>query len=234
MTVEIKNATVTWSSLLRKKDKDLKSRSFSIELPSDSPEIEKLRKDFEDLNQKAMAGFTKDKKVKPVDKYGNKLGKSLFTDNEYNPGFTRLEFSIFGTKEVEKELEDGTKKTVQEEELKRMYKNLDFMYRVNNDGKKEYYIDGTDKHWLVGGGDTVDIKCSLVASYLKAKNRVHIALKADDVKIVKTSYTGGGGNGGFITLSDENEEIETKVEKAKPAKDDSVTFTADELQELDI
>ena len=113
-----------------------------------------------------------------------------------------------------------------------MYKDLDFIYKVNNDGKKEFFIDGTTKHWVPNSGDVVDITCSLCASYYKSKNKVTIHLKADDVKIVKTSYQGGGSKSAFITL-DEDQDIETKVEKSKPVDEDA-TFTADELSELDI
>lgn len=231
MTVTIKNATVTWSNMLRKPSKDLLSREFCVELPSDSPEVEKLREQFKELEEKAKKAFTTDKKCKPASREKG-LGNSLFSDNDYNPGFTRLKFTIFNINDVEKTMEDGSKKKVREEKLSRIYKDLDFIYKVNNDGKKEFFIDGTTKHWVPNSEDVVDIVCSLCASYNKSDNRVTIRLKADDVKIVKTSYQGGGSKYVFITL-DEDQDIETKVENSKPVDEDA-TFTADELSELDI
>ena len=48
MTVKIKNATVTFSNMLNKLNKDLLSREFCIELPSESPEVKQLQTEFKE------------------------------------------------------------------------------------------------------------------------------------------------------------------------------------------
>ena len=239
MSVTISNATVTFSNMLNKKTKDMFSRYFCVELPTDSPEIQKLQKEFKELEEKAKVHFTEEqgKKVKNASSEKG-LGASLFSENEYNPNHTQLKFTIFNFNDVEKKLEDGTTKKERIEKLNSIYKNLDFCYRVNNDGKKEYTIGDTEKHWLPLSENIVDIKCSLVATYNKSDNRVSIKLKADEVKIVKASEFNGSKRSNYLTLSDEDEQVVEKVEKAKPAKSEKVEeeamFSSEELAELDV
>ncbi len=234
MSVTIKNAQVTWSNMLNKLDKKLLSREFCIELPSDSPEIKQLCEEFKMLEEKAKLAYTEQqgKKVKGASQEKG-LGAYLFSENDYNPGYTRLKFTIFNINDVEETLEDGSKVKKRVERLNPVYKNLDFCYKINNNGQKEYTIDGSTKHWLPLSENIVDIKCSLVASYNKTDNRVTIRLKADDVCIIKASDFNKGSGSGFITLSTENEEIEQRVEQVKPVET-SEQFTAEELSELDI
>lgn len=236
MSVTIKNAKVTFSNMRNKPNPKLLSREFCIELPSDSPEITALREQFKELENKAKLAYSEKegKKVKGASTEKG-LGEYLFSENEYNPGFTRLKFTIYNMRDVEDKKEDGSVIKRRVEKLAPMYKNLDFMYKINNNGQKEYMIPDKDIHWMPLSENIIDINCSLVASYNKTDNRVTIRLKADDVKIVQTSDFGGksGGSFGFLTLDDENEEIQTKVEKKEPVKEEEM-FTAEELAGLEV
>lgn len=235
MSVTIKNAKVVFSNMKNKPNPKLLSREFSIELPSDSPEIETLRTQFKELENKAKLAYSEKegKKVKGASTEKG-LGDYLFNDNEYNPGFTRLKFTIFNMKDVEDKKEDGSIVKRRVEKLSPIYKNLDFMYKINNNGQKEYMIPDKDVHWMPLSENIINIECSLVASYNKADNRVTIRLKADDVNILQTSDFGKSSGGfGFLTLDDSNEHIENKVEK-KSSVEESDTFTAEELASLDV
>lgn len=233
MSVTIKNAKVTFSNMRNKMNPQLLSREFCIELPSDSPEITQLREEFKKVEEKAKAYYTEKngKKCKPASTEKG-LGDYLFSENDYHPGFTRLKFTIYNIREKEVKLEDGSTKKTRVEVLSSLYKNLDFCYKINNNGAKEYTLEGKDIHWMPLSENIIDVKASLVASYNKTDNRLTIRLRADEVNILKTGeFNGKSGGGDFITL-DEDVEIQNKVEKADVSNSD--TFTADELASLDV
>lgn len=232
MTVKIKNATVTFSNMLNKLNKDLLSREFCIELKSDSPEIKQLQTEFKELETKAKDAFSAQvgKKVKNASTEKG-LGNTLFCENEYKPGYTRLKFTIYNINEMEVKQEDGTTKKQRVEKLSPIYKNLDFCYIINNNGKKEFTIQDTDKHWLPLSNNIIDVTCSLVASYNKSDNRVTIRLKADDVNIVQKEERTKNNNF-YITLPSEDEVISNKVEQV--AVEENELFTVSELEELDV
>lgn len=233
MSVTIKNAKVTWSTMRNRVTPELLSREFCIELPSDSEEVQQLRKDFNQLEAKAKEyyGEKEGKKVKPTSKEKG-LGAYLFTENDYKPGFTRLKFIIFNFNEKEIKNENG--KTIKQrvENLSPIYREsgLDFCYKINNNGEKEYTIPGTDTHWLPLSGNIIDIKCSLRASYNKNDNRVTIRLKADDVNIIQASEF--AKSGGFLALEGD-EDLPKKIEKAA-TKSDNELFEEDDMSQLDL
>lgn len=231
MSVTIKNAKVTWSNMRNKMTPDLLSREFCIELPSDSPEITKLCADFKELEKKAKETFGEKvgKKVKGASTEKG-LGASLFTENEYKPGYTRLKFTIYNINEREFKLEDGTVTKKRVETLSPIYKDLDWCYKINNNGAKEYTIPDRDTHWLPLSGNLIDVKCSLRASYNKSDNRVTIRLKADDVNILQASEF--NKSGGFLTL-DGDDEVPVKVEKASVKTSDDM-FEEDDMSKLDL
>lgn len=234
MSVTIKNAKVTYSNMRNRITPELLSREFCIELPCKSEEITKLREQFKELETKAKSAFSEQegKKVKGASTERG-LGSYLFDDeNEYRPGFVRLKFTVFNFNEKEVKNDDGSTKKVRVERLNPIYKNLDFCYKIDNNGKKEYTIPNKDIHWLPLSENIIDIKCSLVASYNKSDNRVTIKLKADDVNIVQASEFRKSG-GGYLTLEDEDEEIQSEVEKSEVVQEDEM-FDVSDLEALNV
>lgn len=234
MSVTIKNAKVTYSNMRNRITPELLSREFCIELPCKSEEITKLREQFKELETKAKSAFSEQegKKVKGASTERG-LGSYLFDDeNEYRPGFVRLKFTIFNFNEKEVKNDDGSTKKVRVERLNPIYKNLDFCYKIDNNGKKEYTIPNKDIHWLPLSENIIDIKCSLVASYNKSDNRVTIKLKADDVNIIQASEFRKSG-GGYLTLEDEDEEIQSEVEKSEVVQEDEM-FDVSDLEALNV
>ena len=234
MSVTIKNAKVTYSNMRNRITPELLSREFCIELPCKSEEITKLREQFKELETKAKSAFSEQegKKVKGASTERG-LGSYLFDDeNEYRPGFVRLKFTVFNFNEKEVKNDDGSTKKVRVERLNPIYKNLDFCYKIDNNGKKEYTIPNKDIHWLPLSENIIDIKCSLVASYNKSDNRVTIKLKADDVNIIQASEFRKSG-GGYLTLEDEDEEIQSEVEKSEVVKEDEM-FDVSDLEALNV
>lgn len=233
MSVTIKNAKVTWSTMRNRVTPDLLSREFCIELPSDSLEVQQLCKDFKTLEAKAkeVYGEKEGKKVKSASTEKG-LGASLFTENDYKPGYTRLKFTVFNFNDKEFKNEDGTTTKKRVETLSPIYKDcgLDFCYKINNNGEKEYTIPNRDTHWLPLSGNVIDVKCSLRASYNKSDNRVTIRLKADDVNILQASEF--SKSSGFLSLDGEDE-IPKKVEKAVK-KSDNELFEEDDMSQLDL
>jgi hypothetical protein len=234
MSVTIKNAKVTYSNMRNRITPELLSREFCIELPCKSEEITKLREQFKELETKAKSAFSEQegKKVKGASTERG-LGSYLFDDeNEYRPGFVRLKFTVFNFNEKEVKNDDGSTKKVRVERLNPIYKNLDFCYKIDNNGKKEYTIPNKDIHWLPLSENIIDIKCSLVASYNKSDNRVTIKLKADDVNIIQASEFRKSG-GGYLTLEDEDEEIQSEVEKSEVVQEDEM-FDVSDLEALNV
>ena len=234
MSVTIKNAKVTYSNMRNRITPELLSREFCIELPCKSEEITKLREQFKELESKAKSAFSEQegKKVKGASTERG-LGSYLFDDeNEYRPGFVRLKFTVFNFNEKEVKNDDGSTKKVRVERLNPIYKNLDFCYKIDNNGKKEYTIPNKDIHWLPLSENIIDIKCSLVASYNKSDNRVTIKLKADDVNIIQASEFRKSG-GGYLTLEDEDEEIQSEVEKSEVVQEDEM-FDVSDLEALNV
>lgn len=233
MGVTIKNAKVTYSNMRNRVTPELLSREFCIELPCKSEEITKLREQFKELETKAKTAFSEQegKKVKGASTERG-LGSYLFEDeNEYKSGFVRLKFTIFNFNEKEIKNDDGSTKKTRVEKLNPMYKNLDFCYRIDNNGKKQYTIPNKDIHWLPLSENIVDIKCSLVATYNKSDNRVVIRLKADDVNILQASEF--KKSGGYLTLDDEDEEIQSKVENTEIVQEDEL-FDMNDLEALNV
>lgn len=229
-TIELKNAEISFSTMLNRLDKKLYGRMFKVMVPVDSPQLKETIKQYKELNELAKKS------------YGEQLGKKIknakstddvFAESVYKEGYVELNFNIYyiRTKEVE---ENGEKVEKLTEVLNPIYSSPNFCYKRDNNGNKVYEIN-EGKRWLPLSGNKVNIKYSLVAGYSNKNNQPTIQLKADEVEIIESDF-GGKSSGpkiGFLKLSSEDEEVENKVEKSTPVKDDT-TFTAEELAELDI
>lgn len=236
MAVEINEVKVVWSDL---KNKDLTkingSKNFSIDVPVDSQIVSQLREDFKALEKKAVQQLTEQlgKKVKGASREKG-LGNTLFEENNYDPNNVRLKFNIFDIKDEDVKQADGTTKKIKKEVLNSAYKNLDFIYKLDSNGKKTFTSGNSDSHWLPMSDNIVNVKASLYAKYNKTDNRVTIRIKADSVELKTTKEFDGKSSGfGTITLEDTNEAIENIVENSEIVKEDE-TFSADELSSLDV
>lgn len=228
--VKIKNAKVSYSTMLNRIDKAKKGRTFIILVPADSPELAKIKELYGELNTQAKTVF------------GEKLGKKLknadtdiFEESVYHEGFVELKFNVYNINEKELENEDGTKTTKLVENLNPMYKgNSRFCYFVDNNGNKIYETN-TGKGIYPLSGNTVDITLSLVAKYNSQKNRPSILFKAEDVKIVESDFgnKSSSPSTGFLTLDGDDEDIQNNVEMAKTV-DENEVFSENELTALDV
>lgn len=234
MSIEFKNVKVTWSTMLRKLTPELNSKEFCFEVPADCEEIQKLRGDFEALEEKAKQHFSEKegKKVKGASREAG-VGEYLFGEENKN-GNRRLKFIVFNVRE--------NKETKQKEEvLASIYnQNPYFCYKVDNNGAKQYEVNG--KPWFPNSNDVINIKCSLLANYNKSAGRITIKLKADEVEIVSSNYSKKSGSSfGYLSLDNEEEEfvpqakiVSTPKETPKAKEKDEEIFSAEDLASLDI
>lgn len=233
--VSFNNAEVTFSTMLNKiENKNFYGRVFTIKVPIDSPQIKELQAQFKTLNENAKKSFSEQvgKKVKDASKEKD-AGRDLFEESQYYEGFAELKFQITNIREKEVKQEDGTTKKSRYETLNPIYPSLDICYKIDNNGKKEYKSEN-GKNWYPLNTNIVNVKCSLVASYLQKDNRVKIQLKANEVELVKSDVGSQdkGPRTGFLTL-DNNEEFAKQVESAIPVEDNEM-FNVDELASLDV
>lgn len=244
--IEIKNAKVSYSTMKNKDTKKIFGRVFKVLVPIDSPELEETIKQYKKLDEKARIAYgekteQKVKKAKSVD--------DVFQESIYEEGYVELPFNVYFLREEVVKDEDGNpvlddkgkEKVTKTEELNPIYTNPNFTYVLDNNGNKVYQCTETS-YWAPLSGNMINIKYSLVSKYSKKNNQPVIQLKAEEVQLLNTEFTGtksGGSKMGFLTLSDEDEEIEEKVEKA-PAKktvktkSEESNFSAEELASLDI
>lgn len=247
--IEIKNAKVSYSTMKNKDTKKIFGRVFKILVPLDSPELEKTIEQYKKLAEKARIAYaeksdTKVKKAKSVE--------DAFQESIYEEGFVELPFNVYFMREEVIKDEDGNpvldekgkEKTIKTEELNPIYDNPNFTYVLDNNGNKVYQCTETS-YWAPLSGNMVNIKYSLVSKYSKKNNQPVIQLKAEEVQLLNTEFTGGKSGGlkmGFLTLSDEDDEIEEKVEKTpvkkvvknKSTETNETKFSAEELASLDI
>lgn len=245
--IEIKNAKVSYSTMKNKDTKKIFGRVFKVLVPIDSPELEETIRQYKKLDERAREFYgqkteQKVKKAKSVD--------DVFQESIYEEGFVELPFNVYFMREEVVKDEDGKpvldekgkEKTVKTEELNPIYDNPNFTYVIDNNGNKVYQCTETS-YWAPLSGNMVNIKYSLVSKYSKKNNQPVIQLKAEDVQLLNTEFSGKslGAKTGFLTLSDEDDEIEEKVEKAPVKKatktkatEDGTKFSAEELASLDI
>lgn len=232
MSTEFKNAKVIFSNMRNKVTKDMFSKEFSIAVPSDCEQIKQLQADFDTLEKKAQAfyGEREGKKVKPASREKG-VGAFLLDDTYDKDGTKRLKFIVYNIREQEVKTEDGKVVKKLAEVLSPLYPKLNFCYRINNNGSKEYVTDnGTP--WLPLSENIINVKCSLRASYNKNDNRVVIRLRADDVEIVTSNYT-GKGKSSFLSLDGDDTDFEKEVEVA-PKVEENEIFDANDLANLDV
>ena len=245
--IEIKNAKVSYSTMKNKDTKKIFGRVFKVLVPINSPELEETIRQYKKLDERAREFYgqkteQKVKKAKSVD--------DVFQESIYEEGFVELPFNVYFMREEVVKDEDGKpvldekgkEKTVKTEELNPIYDNPNFTYVIDNNGNKVYQCTETS-YWAPLSGNMVNIKYSLVSKYSKKNNQPVIQLKAEDVQLLNTEFSGKslGAKTGFLTLSDEDDEIEEKVEKAPVKKatkakttEDGTKFSAEELASLDI
>lgn len=226
---ELKDVTVSFSTMLNKPEKAKYGRGFKILVPIDSPVLENVKKNYNELNELAKV------------KFGESLGKKLknaksdiFEESVYHEGFVEIPFNIFSMNEVEVETEDGKKIKQYKERINMIYEKSPMVcYFLDNNGGKMTETENGKKIYPLSQ-NIINIQFSLVAGYNKKENRPSIYFKAEDVEIVKSEW-GNKNNGpkiGLLTLGGEEEEIATKVESTKVEEDEM--FTADDISELDI
>ena len=232
--VEFKNVEVSFSTMLNKPDNKLVKQSgrfFKVKVPMDSPELEELKKNYKDLNDKAKTVFGEQvgKKVKNAKSVEDVFPESV---QEGYEGFVELSFNVKRNKEYETKLEDGTIQKETKEVLDPIYKTDEFTYMVNNNGERVYKTE-SGKKFAPLSGNIVNITVSLTAKYNSKTNQPSIRLKAEEVKIVKSDFGGksSGPKTGFITL-DDDEEIEEKVVSKSLNKEE--LFSEKDLASLDI
>lgn len=235
-SVEFKNVTVSFSTMLNKLDNKLFGRMFSVKIPMDSPELKELQKQFKELNAIAKEKYSEEHGVKVKDASKEKgAGRDLFEESAYAEGFAELKFNIVNVREKEVKDEDGKTSKSRYEAFNPIYKNLDFIYKINNNGEKEFSTE-KGNHWVPLNTNVIDLKCSLVASYDEKDKRPRIQLKADEVKILESTIgsKSTGTKKVYLTLGGAEDEVETKVETKKASKKDEDLISGDELGALDI
>ena len=228
-SVEFKNVTVSFSTMLNKLDNKLFGRMFSVKIPMDSPELKELQKQFKELNAIAKEKYSEEHGVKVKDASKEKgAGRDLFEESAYAEGFAELKFNIVNVREKEVKDEDGKTSKSRYEAFNPIYKNLDFIY-------KEFSTE-KGNHWVPLNTNVIDLKCSLVASYDEKDKRPRIQLKADEVKILESTIgsKSTGTKKVYLTLGGAEDEVETKVETKKASKKDEDLISGDELGALDI
>lgn len=226
---ELKNVTVSFSTMLNKPEKAKYGRGFKILVPIDSPVLKEVKEKYEELNEMAKV------------KFGESLGKKLknakteiFDESVYHEGFVELPFNIFAMNEIEVETEDGKKTKQYKERLNIIYEKSPMVcYFLDNNGGKMTETENGKKIYPLSQ-NIINIEFSLVAGYNKKENRPSIYFKAEDVEIVKSEW-GNKDKGpkiGLLTLDSEDEQISKKVENTKVSEDEF--FSADDISELDI
>ena len=235
-SVEFKNVTVSFSTMLNKLDNKLFGRMFSVKIPMDSPELKKLQEQFTELNTIAKKAYSEEHGVKVKDASREKgAGRDLFEESAYAEGFAELKFNIVNVRDKEVTDENGKTTKSRYEVLNKIYKSLDFIYKINNNGEKEFSTE-KGNHWVPLNTNVIDLKCSLVASYDEKDKRPRIQLKADEVKILESTIGSKTTSNKvtYLTLDGVDEEAETKVENKKPSKKDEELISSEELGAWDI
>lgn len=229
-----KNVTVSFSTMLNKPDKCKYGRNFMVKVPLDHPELEEMKKAYKELNEKAKLQFGEklEKKLKNATSVDD-----VFAESIHNEGFVELKFNIYFNKEREVTNADGTKTKTTELMLNPIYENPNFTYKIDNNGKKAFETPKGNP-WFPASGNIIDVEVELKAKYDSKNNKPSIQLKAYEVNLVHSELgsnnSGSKSSYGFISLDDEDEIIEKKVEKAPVKEEESGTFTASDLEALDV
>ena len=180
--------------------------------------------------------YSEEKGVKFKDASREKgAGRDLFEESSYAEGFAELKFNIVNVRDKETTDENGKTVKTRYEVLNPIYKSLDFIYKVNNNGEKEFSTE-KGNHWVPLNTNIIDLKCSLVASCDEKDKRPRIQIKADEVKILESTIgsKSSSSNKMYLTLDTKEEENEVKVENKKPSKKDEELVSSEELGALDI
>jgi hypothetical protein len=224
-TVTLKNATVSFSTMLNRPEKAKFGRCFKVLIPIDSPELEQLKSIYNELNKKATKAFS--------EKLGEKIRQAIgadevFSESLYKDGFVELKFEYAKMKEVEVEI-DGEKVKQYEEKVVPMYQKTPLVCTYKGATETE----GGKKFFPMSSNE-IDITMSLQARYSEKDKRPIIFLKAEEVEIVKSDFGDKSKKSlGYISLDEDNQTIEKRVEK-KSVSQTKETFTEDELSELDL
>ena len=199
-TFKFENVTVGFSTMLNRPEKAKFGRMFMVRVPMDSPELEKLKVAYKELNDKAKVHFGTEhgKKLKNAD-------MQVFDESPYAEGFVELKFNIYNTFEEEVTNEDGTKTKVTKERLNRIYKDDNFCYKLDNNGEKAF-LSPNGKKWRPLSSNIVDVVVSLQALYDTKNNKPKIHFKAEEVRIVESEYGGKSNksNSSILSLDDDD------------------------------
>lgn len=224
-TVTLKNATVSFSTMLNRPEKAKYGRCFKVLVGIDSPELEQLKTIYKELNKKATKTFS--------EKLGKRINQALsadevFSESLYKDGFAELKFEYSKMKEVEVDI-DGEQVKQYEEKIIPIYQKTPLVCTYKGMTETE-----SGKKFLPMSSNEINITMSLQARYSEKEKRPIIFLKAEEIEIVKSEYGEKSKNSlGYISLDEDNEKIEKRVEK-KPVSQTKETFTEDELSELDL
>lgn len=224
------NVLVSFSTMLNKPEKAQYGRNFKIRIPIDSPELEKMKNHYKEVNDKAKVHFGEmvGKKLKNAD-------MQVFDESPYAEGFVELGFNVAFMRDKEVKQDDGTVVKEKVEVLNPIYKdNPNWCFKRDNNGQKTYETEN-GKQWRPLSTNLINIDISLVAKYDKKNNRPTISFKAEEVEIISSDFGGKfkEPDVGYFTLDDEDGDT-TNVKKSTKTEKDTETFSADDLEALDI